>query len=241
MAVMATEMVRSGDIGEVHTVNANYTQGWLATKLEDSDQKQAKWRTDPKKAGAGATGDIGVHDFMQAIMMGNLIPEKISARLGTVVKGRNIDDCGSATITCTNGAVINHYCSQVLHGHANNHWIEVCGTKGTLKWVQEDPDYLEKRVNGKPFMRYQRNAGDFMTPVAASLCRVPGGHPEAYLPGFANVYRQFADQIENGIEGKTDLELAPGIIDGMKGNVFIERCITSVSYTHLTLPTNREV
>ncbi len=227
MAVMAAEMVRGNAIGEVHTIHANYTQGWLALKLENTNQKQAKWRTNPKTAGAGAVGDIGVHAFMQAIMMGNVVPKTISAHLGTVVQGRAIDDCGKATIVCQNGAVIHLYCSQVQHGHANNHWIEVCGSKGTLKWVQEDTDYLEHRVNNKPLMRYQRNAGDYMTPVAASLCRVPGGHPEAYLEGFANIYQQFATQIKYGNEQEGSLENAPGITDGMMGNVFIERCQTS--------------
>ncbi len=227
MAVMAAEMVRNGDLGGIHYVSANYFQGWLADKLEDEGHKQASWRTNPDQAGAGAFGDIGVHAFMQAIMMSNLDPDTIMAQLNTLVEGREVDDHGFAIISTLQGARIILQASQVMQGHVNNHWIEVCGTKGSLLWRQEDPDYLELKVNGKPKSTYQRNACT-MTPIAASLCRVPGGHPEAYLEGFANVYSQVANQIhciENGLALPTDLlALAPNVGDGYSGNIFIECC-----------------
>ena len=225
MAVMAAEMVQLGMIGKVHTIEARYRQGWLASALELDDQKQAEWRTDPARAGAGCFGDIAVHAFAQALLMGQVVPNSISANLRTVVEGRKNDDCGDARLTCHGGAVINLVSSQVMHGHANDHCIEVHGTAGSLYWRQEQPDLLQHRENGQPLKTYQQGACK-MTQIAASLCRTPGGHPEGYLEAFGNVYRLGADQIEALQNGQTPaenpLQRAPGIELGLMGNVFID-------------------
>ena len=168
--------------------------------------------------------------FMQALMIGGVVPKSISARLGTHVEGRKIDDHGFAYMECHGGAKIMLTSSQVMQGHSNDHNIEVCGTTGSLVWNQENPDYLILKRNGQAVAVYQRNACK-MTPIAGSLCRVPGGHPEAYLEGFGNVYKQVAAEIEALENGtaltENPLARAPGIIVGMMGNVFIERCQTS--------------
>ena len=156
----------------------------------------------------------------------------MQANLGTHVDGRKIDDHGHAFIQCRSGAKIILTASQIMQGHANDLDVEWHGSKGSLYWKQEDPGFLELRINGEPLARYQRNACK-MTPIAASLCRVPGGHEEAYLEGFANVYVQAMAQMRRAKAGETQptdpLALAPSISTGVLGNLFIDRALKSSS------------
>ena len=156
---MLFRSVRAGLLGDVRWVDAYYMQGWLATKLEDSGQQQASWRVDPKKAGgSGCGGDIGTHALMQMRYVTGLEITELSANLEIFVKGRAIDDHFTAYCHLSNGARALVRASQIAIGHKNDLGIEVCGTKGTLRWHQEDPEALTISLMGQPDRVYYRNA-----------------------------------------------------------------------------------
>src|SRR5947209_6215969 len=137
----ARDMVLSGELGEINAVRAFYVQGWLRTRLEASDQKQAAWRTDPKRSGAaGCFGDIATHAYNLGRFITGLIPEQVSCHLKTFEGGRALDDYGTAVIRYTNGGLGTVTASQISHGRENDLWIEVDGTKGALEWHQEEPN-----------------------------------------------------------------------------------------------------
>src|SRR3954467_4871054 len=147
----ARDMVLSGELGEINAVRAFYIQGWLRTRLESSGQKQADWRTDPKRSGAaGCFGDIGTHAYNLGRFVTGLIPDQISCHLKTFAEGRPLDDYGTAVIKYQNGALGTVTASQISHGRENDLWIEVDGTKGALEWNQEAPTKMVGRLNGRP-------------------------------------------------------------------------------------------
>src|SRR5450755_3752887 len=159
----ACDMVLGGELGEINAVRAFYIQGWLRTKLEASGQKQADWRTDPKRSGAaGCFGDIGTHAYNLGRYITGLIPEQISCSLKSFVEGRVLDDYGAAIIRYTNGALGTVTASQISHGRENDIWIEIDGTKGALEWHQEEPNKMTYRVNGKPHQLYTRAGGPYL-------------------------------------------------------------------------------
>src|SRR5512135_140311 len=132
-------IVQSGLIGDIRWVDSYYIQGWLATKLEATGQQQASWRVDPKRAGgSGCGGDIGTHALMQLRYVTGLEVTELSAQLEVFVKGRPIDDHFTTYCHLNNGARALVRASQLSVGHLNDLGIEVCGTKGTLRWRQED-------------------------------------------------------------------------------------------------------
>ena len=200
----ARQMVTSGELGDIMALRMNYIQGWLVTKLEDEDQKQAAWRTDPKRSGAaGCFGDIATHAFNLGRFVTGLIPDEISCQLRTFVQGRQLDDYGHAVVTYENGALGTVTASQVTHGRENDVTIEVDGTKGSLSWRQENPNELWVRRNGHPHQLYTRDPNaPYTSPVAAESCRLPSGHPEAFFEAFANIYRAAYDNIALRIAGK---------------------------------------
>src|SRR4051812_31954466 len=173
----ARDMVRAGDLGEVNAVRAFYLQGWLRTRLEKEGQKQASWRTDPRRSGAaGCFGDIGTHAYNLGRFITGLLPDQVSCQLKIFEQGRPLDDYGTAVVRYQNGAVGTVTASQISHGRENDLWIEVDGTKAALEWHQEEPNKLLVRRNGQPHQVYTRAGGGYLLPVAAASTRLPSGH-----------------------------------------------------------------
>ncbi len=228
----ARDMVLSGELGEINAIRAFYVQGWLRTRLEKQSQKQASWRTDPKRSGAaGCFGDIGTHAYNLGRYITGLIPEQVSCLLKTFEPGRELDDYGTAAIRYQNGALGTVTASQISHGRENDLWIEIDGTKAALEWHQEEPNKMLVRSNGQPHRLYTRDPNaPFMTEHGKGACRLPSGHPEAFLEAFANVYTAaYADMVARAGGQKVDgsKSIYPNVADGVDGMNFITQCVAS--------------
>jgi predicted dehydrogenase len=228
----ARTMVLSGELGEVNAIRACYVQGWLRRRLEKEKQKQASWRTDPKRSGAaGCFGDIGTHAYNLGRFITGLLPDQISCHLKTFEPGRELDDYGTAVVRYQNGAVGTVTASQISHGRENDLWIEVDGTKGSLEWHQEEPNKLLFRVNGQPLHVYTRDPNaPYLGELARASCRLPSGHPEGFFEAFANVYTAaFADMVARagGQKIHSSKSLYPNVADGVDGMNFITQSVAS--------------
>ena len=241
----AREMILNGELGEIQAVRAFYIQGWLRTRLEEEEQKQAAWRTDPSKSGAaGCFGDIATHAYNLGRYMTGLLPDQISCHLRTFEEGRQLDDYGTAVIQFENGGLGTVTASQISHGRENDLFIEIDGTKGALQWRQENPNEMIVRKNGEPHKIYTRDPNaPFMNGSGAAACRLPSGHPEAFFEAFANVYRSAYDAMAdralgNSIE-KVDT-IYPNVHDGVEGMYFIQQCVASSADNGAWLPLKHE-
>ncbi len=226
------EMIASGEFGEIQAVRTSYIQGWLRARLETSDHKQAKWRTDPTKSGAaGAFGDIATHAYNLGRWVTGIQPMKLTAQLSVFEKGRQLDDYGTALIRGTKGEQFSVTASQISHGRENDLRIEVDGTKMSAEWHQEEPNKLIVRENGQPIRTYTRDPNaPFTLPSAKAAARLPGGHPEAFFEAFANVYgAAMDDMVVRLTGGKIDRKKTryPGIYEGVQGMRFIEAAVAS--------------
>jgi predicted dehydrogenase len=229
MIRQAQAMIAAGELGEIRVVQAEYAQDWLAEPLEQTGQKQAGWRTDPTKTGAGgATGDIGTHAFNLASFVTGLELETLSADLQAFVPGRRVDDNGHVMLRFKGGARGMLWCSQVASGCENALTLRVYGTKGGIEWAQENPNYLWHGALGE-LRRLLTRGGAGSGPEAARMTRVPAGHPEGYLEGFANIYAEAARAIRARAAGQQipgDV-VFPTIRDGLKGVAFVDACVRS--------------
>ena len=229
MIRQAQAMVAAGELGEIRLVQVEYAQDWLAEPLEASGQKQADWRTDPARSGAGgATGDIGTHAFNLANFVSGLELEALSADLQSFVPGRRVDDNGHVLLRYKGGARGMLWCSQVASGCENGLRLRVYGTKAGIEWEQENPNYLWVTPLGAPRYRLTRG-GPGTGAAAARVTRVPSGHPEGYLEGFANIYAEAARAILARREGGV-LDPAvtfPGLKEGLEGVAFVDACVRS--------------
>ncbi|MGY9033165.1 MAG: Gfo/Idh/MocA family protein, partial [Rhodobacterales bacterium] len=189
----AREIIANGELGDIRVVNVEYAQDWLT---QDDDSKQAAWRTDPAQSGlGGATGDIGTHAFNLAGFVTGLKLERLAADLQSFVSGRALDDNGHVMLRYAGGARGLLWCSQVAPGNENGLRLRVYGEKGGLEWAQENPNQLWFTPFGEP-KRLLTRGGAGTGPAAARMCRIPPGHPEGYLEGFANIYSEAAIAIE---------------------------------------------
>ena len=237
----AREMILNGELGEIQAVRSNYIQGWLRTRLETDEQKQAAWRTDPAKSGAaGCFGDIATHAYNLGRYMTGLLPDEISCHLKTFEEGRQLDDYGTAIIRFDNGGLGTVTASQISHGRENDLSIEIDGTPGAIQWRQEEPNQLIVRANGEPLKIYTRDPNaPFMNEAGASACRLPSGHPEAFFEAFANVYRSAFDaMIDRAMDRDYERRdtVFPNVHDGVEGMYFIQQCVASSAENGAWLP-----
>jgi predicted dehydrogenase len=233
----------NGELGEIQAVRANYIQGWLRTRLEDQDQKQAAWRTDPAKSGAaGCFGDIATHAYNLGRYMTGLLPSEISCHLKTFEPGRKLDDYGTAVIRYQNGGLGTVTASQISHGRENDAFIEIDGTKGSLSWRQEEPNVLVVRQNGQPHRLYTRDPNSpFMNASGRAACRLPSGHPEGFFEAFANIYCSAYDAMIAASQNETVERVNtvyPNVHDGVEGMYFIQQCVASSAQNGAWLPLN---
>ena len=235
MIRQAREMVQSGKLGDIRVVQAEYPQDWLTTKVEDTGAKQAVWRTDPKQSGAGgATGDIGTHAYNLARFVTGLELDQLAADLTAFVPGRLLDDNAHVMLRfkAKGGGIPAKgtlWASQVAPGNENALKLRVYGTKGGLEWAQEDPNYLWYTPFGEP-KRLITRGGAGAGEAAGRVSRIPPGHPEGYLEGFATIYAEAARAIraarKKGGKPPKDV-LFPTIDDGVEGVAFVEACVRS--------------
>jgi predicted dehydrogenase len=226
----ARELVAKGLVGDIRKVIVEYNQGWLATHLEASGQKQADWRTDPARSGlAGAIGDIGSHAENLVTTVTGLELDSICADLTTFVQGRRLDDDGNVLLRFSNGAKGVLIASQIEVGCENDLRLRVFGTQGTLEWHQEEPNRLLHAPIDGP-LRVLTRGSPWLGESARRATRLPTGHPEAFIEAFANVYLGVAAHIRAVQEGRAPSPLEadyPRLADGVRGVRFIEKVVES--------------
>ena len=227
MVRQARQMVTNGDIGKIRVVQVEYSQDWLSV---EQDFKQAEWRTDPARSGAGgSTGDIGTHAFNLACFITGLEVESLAADIQAFVPGRLVDDNAHVMLRFHGGARGMLWSSQVAPGNENALRIRVYGETGGLEWAQEDPNYLWHTPFNEPKRLITRN-GAGSDDASSRISRIPPGHPEGYLEGFTNIYSEAAAAIIASRRGeKPPLEsvIYPTVYDGLKGVQFVSACVTS--------------
>ncbi len=226
----AREMVRSGELGTLRFVEAEYSTDWLATPLEESGMKQAEWRTDPARSGAaGCLGDIGTHAFHLAQFVTGLSVKEVSGELMTFVPGRRVDDHAQVQLRFVGGARGILWASQVAIGDENGLRLRVYGDKGAIDWHQEEPNKLWFARLDAPKQLITR-MGRGATEPAIAVSRVPAGLPEGYLEGFANLYTEAADAIEAARGGSGPAsrpDTLPGLEEGLAGMAFVDAVLRS--------------
>jgi predicted dehydrogenase len=227
MVKEARELVRTGQLGRILKVVAEYPQGWLLDRIEADGQKQAAWRADPKKAGASCcVGDIGTHAENLGRYITGLHIEELCAEFTSFLPGRKLEDDANLLLRYRGGAKGVLHCSQISCGEENNLNIRVYGTKGALGWQQEHPNELKFVPKGEPAQILRRGNG-YVSAAAKKSTRLPFGHPEAFIEAFANIYLEAVAAIRAHGSGRKEAFDFPNVDDGVEGMAFIETAVKS--------------
>jgi predicted dehydrogenase len=230
MVMLARELVRNGDIGEIRKVEAWYPQGWLATRREDEGHKQAAWRVDPAKAGAsGCGGDIGTHAYQFVLFVTGLHAVRLLSRMKSIVPGRPLDDDFTVLAELNNGAQATITASQVTIGAQNDNGFRVIGTAGTLVWKHTHFEVLEHYIMDQPVRLYRQGADYSYFPGSIRpYLRLPAGHPEGFHEALANLHRTLEWTIRRDRGEPAPRPFGhPGIADGVSGMAFLEAALQS--------------
>jgi predicted dehydrogenase len=229
MVKEARELVKSGKLGKILKIVAEYPQGWLIKNIDEEGQKQASWRTDPSKAGASSCiGDIGTHAENLGRYITGLELESVCADFTSFVSGRKLEDDGNLLVRYKGGAKGVLYASQISVGEENSLTIRVYGEKASLEWKQEYPNDLFMKFPDAP-RQLLRRGNPYLSEQANKFSRIPPGHPEAFIEAFANIYLEAARAIRDAIEGNSDGGPYdfPTVDDGIEGMRFIATAVKS--------------
>jgi len=230
MVRQAREMVRSGELGAIRLVQVEHASGWASTLLEAEGHKQAIWRTTPSIAGkSSVVGDLGTHAHHLARFITGLEITGVSAELSSILPGRQVDDNAHILLRFNNGAKGMMWASMVAAGHLHGQRIRVYGEKGSLEWVQEQPNELVLRPVDGPHQTLSRGFG-WLSPAARRASRLWPGHPEGYLEAFANIYSDIADAVlarRDGVAADPLAYLFPTVEDGVLGMKFVDAAVAS--------------
>ncbi len=230
MVKEARERVRNGFFGELRKIVVEYPQGWLSRHFDESELKQAGWRTDPSRAGiAGCMGDIGTHAENLCEYITGLRIKEMCADLTAFVPNRPLDDDGNVLLRFDNGARGILFASQISVGEENGLRIRAYGTKAGFEWVQVEPNTLRIKYQDEADNIVRTGVGP-LSEAARYNQRIPAGHPEGFLEAFGNLYRNFATVLQARLEGKEPEPLAwdfPKVSDGVRGMQFIEKVVES--------------
>jgi predicted dehydrogenase len=223
----AREMVRAGRLGEIRLCLVEYTQDWLMEPLENRGNKQAAWRTDPARAGlGGCVADIGTHAANLLEYVTGRPIEAVSADLTSFVRGRRLDDDAHMMLRLQGGAKGTLICSQVACGEENRLSLRVYGSQAGLEWHQQEPNTLLFKPAGRPWERL-RTGHSYLGAAARAATRVPPGHPEGYLEAFANLYRDFMQDVRRVAGGQPPVRDYPGVHEGLRGLRFVAQAVAS--------------
>lgn len=238
----AKQRIEEGQIGDLRKIYVEYPQGWLATPLESEGNKQASWRTDPEKSGAGgAIGDIGTHAANLAEYVSGLEITHLCADVRTTVNGRLLDDDSAALLKFGENVSGVLMATQIATGEENDLKIRVYGEKGGLEWTHTDPNTLLYKPHEEPVQVLRAGTG-YLKDLAAKNTRLPAGHPEGYLEAFANIYVEFATAVNDHLNGKfksdSDYDF-PNAAEGVRGMAFVMNMLKSsesnVKWTEFTV------
>ena len=230
MVKQARHMVATGQLGKIRKIYVEYPQGWLSTPLEEEGNKQASWRTDPEKSGAGgAIGDIGTHAANLAEYVSGLNITQISADVNIYVENRRLDDDSAALLKFENDASGVLMATQIAAGEENDLMLRVYGEKGGVKWIHSDPNSLHYKTLDGPYQTLRAGTG-YLADDIAKFTRTPPGHPEGYLEAFANIYLEFHNAVsdfKNGNFSSMEDYDFPGADDGIRGMAFVDTMLES--------------
>jgi predicted dehydrogenase len=219
------EIISKGLLGTIQRIDAQYYQGWINSIIHGTESRiTGVWRLDPKQAGVSSCmGDIGVHAFNLIEYTTGLEVKEILSDLSSVKDDVKLDLDG--TVMLRFGGYLKGVirASQVCGGEENGITIAVYGSKASLKWAQENPNYLYMLSDSEP-TRVFKPAHGYNGKLAETGHTMPAGHPEGIYEALANIYRGAARSIRGEAYDKAEF---PTVHDGVRGMKFIHAVVES--------------
>ena len=224
MVRQMTKMISEGIIGDIQRVDSTYFQGWINDIIHDKDKRNSTWRLNPEVSGiSSCLADIGTHAFNMLELVCGMKVKKILADLNNLYEDNPLDIDVSVLVRMENGCKGTIRSTQIATGLENNLNISVYGSKGSLSWEQENPNYLYYYTNDKP-LQVLKPGHPYNSKISLDGTKLPAGHPEGIFDAMGNIYRGVARAIRGEKNEKGEF---PTIEEGVRGMDFIEKAVKS--------------
>ncbi|WP_106609268.1 Gfo/Idh/MocA family protein [Shimia abyssi] len=192
----ARKLIADGEIGDVTWFRGEHTEDFLA-----DPETPANWRTTGQAN--GTMGDLAPHMVNAALALIGPI-DRLIAEVETVHSTRpggdvTNDDHGQFMCRFENGAMGQLYFSRVAHGRKMGYAYEITGTKGAIRFDQEDQNAIwVYRSHGDEATRgFVKVLTGPAHPDYLPFCQGPG-HGTGYQDQIIIEARDFLLAIETG-------------------------------------------
>ncbi len=221
-------LIDEGRLGKLRFVKADCPEAWMAEKVEDKGNRQALWRADPAQGGkTNCLGDIGIHIENLVSYVTGLKIKKVCAVVDKFVEGRKLDDNAVVMVEYEEGAKGLYWLSYIAIGQGNGMKIEIYGSKGSVVWVQEQPNELIYTALNEPSSILKRGAA-YLSSLQKENTRLPEGHPEGYYEALSNIYNYFFDELLRKSPPVSNGKYKyPTLRDGVESLLFVKRSLES--------------
>ncbi|MEP2640407.1 Gfo/Idh/MocA family oxidoreductase [Roseobacter sp.] len=224
----ARQLITDGTIGDITWFRGEHTEDFLA-----DPQTPATWRTTGDAN--GTMGDLAPHMVNAALALLGPI-DRLIAEVETVHDTRpggtvTNDDHGQFMCRFANGAMGQMYFSRISSGRKMGYAYEITGTKGAIRFDQEDQNALWLyRMEGPEATRgFTKILTGPAHPDYAPFCQGPG-HGTGYQDQILIEARDFLRAIETG------QPVWPTFEDGMEvGRVIAAAMASSTDKTWKTI------
>ena len=219
------DLISQGVLGTIQRIDAQYYQGWINSIIHGTDSRiTGIWRLEPENAGVSSCmGDIGVHAFNLIEYTTGLEIQQVLADLSPVKEGVKMDLDGTVLLRFKDGLKGVIRSTQVAAGEENNLTIAVYGSKASLKWGQENPNYLYLLSDSEPTKVF-KPAHAYNGENAEAAHTMPAGHPEGIYEALANIYKGTAKSIRGESYAPGEF---PTVHEGVRGMKFIHSVVNS--------------
>ena len=217
-------MIESGEIGDIQKVDLQYYQGWINPIIHDDKKRAETWRLQPEKSGISCCiGDIGTHAFDMLEYVSGMEVKHLLADLNYIYPDNKMDVDGTILIRFSENIKGVIRASQIATGEENNFSVAIYGKKGSLKWEQENPNYLYHLSEDSP-LKVLKPGHEYNSDFSLAASKLPPGHPEGVFDSMANIYNGIANKINNKNSFNDEY---PTLNDGLRGMLFIEKAVES--------------
>jgi len=217
-------MIESGLIGDIQKVDLQYYQGWINPIIHDDKKRAETWRLQPEKSGISCCiGDIGTHAFNMLEYVSGMEVKHLLADLNYIYPDNKMDVDGTILIKFSENIKGVIRASQIATGEENNFSVAIYGKKGSLKWEQENPNYLYHLSEDSP-LKVLKPGHEYNSDFSLAASKLPPGHPEGVFDSMANIYNGIANKINNKNSFNDEY---PTLNDGLRGMLFIEKAVES--------------
>ena len=190
--------ITHGEIGDLlHCEVTMPQEGFLRRHDDGSVIKPQEWRQRDQKIPTVSL-DLGIHVINLFRFVTNQSVDRLVASYQSRGNIPNIVDFVTVIAECSSDTRANFRFGKTSLGHSNGLSITCYGTRGSVSWVHNTPEFLQISDTFGASRTIHRGSNDCIIAHEVRYNRFKAGHPSGFIEAFSNHYFDIAEDLHAG-------------------------------------------